>query len=110
MYHVTYEIVTPESAEYGDCDESGFICEDVKSLRDAMDSLFETRTSACDGFECVDASDSDIGHARWFTVYNGMEHFTGATESRSLHLPESMTPASRMRVYALLRHVAGYRD
>lgn len=45
-------------------------------------------------------------HARrWITVYNGMEFETGATESRALHLPETMTAASRARLFRLLKGV-----
>ena len=37
-YSVTYDIVTPESAENGDVAEAGYVAEDV-SLRDAIDAV-----------------------------------------------------------------------
>jgi len=100
MWHVTYDIVTEESAEYGDAEEIGFISED-STLRDAISDLFETRTSHCDGIEYIDANSSSED-ARWITVGNGMEFKTGARESRSLHIPDHITPASRARLCRLL--------
>ena len=43
-FNVTYEIVTQESAEYGEADKSGFVCEDV-TLREAIEALGQTRTN-----------------------------------------------------------------
>lgn len=101
MFSVTYEIVTPESAEYGDAEERGFICQG-ESLRDAIDCLFETRTSQCAGLSCIEPSDSCHESARWITAYNGIEYETGAHENRSLHFPANITASSRKRLIALL--------
>lgn len=100
-FSVTFEIVTPESAEDGEAESLGFIGQNMP-LREAIESLFETRTSAVDGIAYREANDSDACRARWFSVGNGMEFETGATESRSIHFPETMTPASRARLCALL--------
>ncbi len=94
-FNVTYEIVTPESAENGDSDESGFISEGV-SLRKAIDDLFATRTSKCGGVASIENND------RWITVYNGTEFLTGAQESRSLHFPQNITAASKARIWAIV--------
>lgn len=94
---VTYEIVTPESAEHGDAEERGYISQN-ETLRDAIDSLFGTRTSACNGVTAIEPNASDHSAARWITVYNGMEFETGAHESRSLHFPDSLTDVSRARL------------
>jgi len=105
MFNVTYEIVTEASAEHGEAEERGFIVEGA-SLRDALQAVCETRTSFVDGVECIEANDSGIDHARWITVYNGMEYETGAHESRSLHMPEHLTAATRRRIYRLLKESA----
>lgn len=100
-FNVTYEITTPESAENGDSEETGFIVQDV-GLREAIEAVQGTRTSGVDGVECIEANDSDIGAARWITVSNGMEFETGATESRSIHIPDNVTRASRIRIARIL--------
>jgi len=102
-FNVTYDIVTPESAEYGDCEESGFIDCNM-TLRDAIDTLVSTRTNRVDGVTGVDTSESGRDF-RWITVYNGMEYETGAQESRSLHIPDHITPASRARILRLVKRV-----
>ena len=100
-FSVTYEIVTQESAEHGDADERGFIGKDL-SLRDAIDEVNSTRTNMVDGVTCIEPSDSRIEHARWFTVFNGMEFETGAQENRSIHIPDNVTGASRRRIARLM--------
>ena len=96
-WDVTYEIITPESAEQGDADERGYIARHVH-LRDAIELVRETRTSHCGGVEAIEANCSDLSNARWITIYNAMEFFTGARESRSLHFPAALTPSSRRRI------------
>lgn len=100
-FNVTYEIVTPESAEHGEADELGFIAENV-NLREALEYVTGTRTSRVSGVEAIEASDSDISRARWLTVYNGTEFETGAAESRSIHFPPSLTASSKKRIARLL--------
>src|SRR6187401_3245659 len=101
-FSVTFDIVTPESAEHGDFDESGFI-EEALTLRDAVQEVFSTRTSACDGVSSIEADSAPIrGRVRWVTVCNGMEFETGAQESRALHIPESVSEASSRRIARLL--------
>ena len=88
-YSGTYDIVTPESAENGDVAEAGYVAEDV-SLRDAIDAV---------GGVCYEHN----GGYEWFTncEYN-LNYGTGAQESRSLHLPDGITGASRVRIGRLL--------
>lgn len=97
VFSVTYNIVSNE----GDFNESGFVAEDI-GLRDAIGELFDTRTAHCGGVESIEPSDSDVGSARWFTVNNSTEYLTGECESRSLHLPKSITRASRLRLARLI--------
>lgn len=100
-FAVTYEIITPESAEQGDAEERGYISQGV-TLREAIQDVHATRTSQVSGVECIEANDSNPANARWITVYNGSEYLTGAHESRSLHMPDSLTGASRARLVRLV--------
>jgi hypothetical protein len=86
---VTYEIVTPESAEGGEVAEG-------ETLRDAISDLYDCRTSRADSGQGIEDS------GRWFTYYHGQEYETGAYESRSLHVPGSITPSSYRRIAKLL--------
>ena len=98
---VTYEIVTPESAEYGECDESGFIItkEDNRNLRECIKEVLKTRTNLMGGTESIYASinvDSiDIN------VCNNCEYETGSNEYRTLHIA-GITQASAKRLAKLL--------
>lgn len=93
-FTVTYEIVTPESAEFGEADESGTVDTGL-SFRDAIQEVNRTRTNMVDG-----CSVENCG--RWWTVVNGMEFETGAQESRSLHPEGNITDASRGRISRLM--------
>ena len=100
LFSVTYEIVTPESAEHGDTEERGYISRDSR-LRDALADVQATRTSHVYGVEAIEPSSS--GHYfDWVTIHNGMEYLTGARESRSLHIPDNVTSASRVRILRLM--------
>lgn len=100
-FNVTYEIVTPESAEDGEAAELGFIAEGV-TLREALEFVSETRTSHVGGVHAIEANEYPVRAPRWITVSNGMEFMTGAYESRALHFPDSVTGASRRRVARLM--------
>ena len=100
QYTVTYEIVTPESAEYGDAEERGII-DTFTSLREALEYTYRTRTNQVGGIEAIEP-DCSSGPPRWITVFNGMEYRTGAHENRSLHLPDNITPSSAMRIKRLM--------
>lgn len=100
-FSVTYEIVTPESAEYGDAEERGFICKDV-DLREAISEVNRTRTNEVDGVTDISCDEFPMRSPRWVTITNGMEYRTGAQESRSLHMPEELTASTRRRIARLL--------
>lgn len=101
QFAVTYEIVTQESASEGDADERGWIGERL-SLRQALDYVRETRTNQVGGVECIECDESPVRSPRWVTVTNGMEYLTGAQESRSLHIPDHVSAASRRRIARLV--------
>jgi len=99
-FSVTYQIVSQESAEQGEAEEQGYISQDI-GLREAMADLFETRTSHCAGVECVECDDWPVIAPRLIIVSNGLEFKSGDCESRSLHIPEQVTAASRRRIARL---------
>lgn len=101
LFSVTFEIVTPESAEHGDCEESGFVARNV-GLRHAVDYLFATRTSHVDGIEFGNCDDRSV------SIGNGMEFRTGARESRTLHFPPHMSDSTRGRILQLVDGRAGF--
>jgi hypothetical protein len=108
-FTVTYEIVTPQSAAHGEADERGYVddhgCTDTKplplTLRDALKAFRGTRTNRVDGVECTELDSSPCVRPRWITVCNGMEFETGAHESRSLHIPGTVTNSSARRIARL---------
>lgn len=95
LFNVTYEVITPESAEDGDYEESGFQMENV-TLREAWEFL-RWESGNCE------ASSSDIATARWLTMYGEMDPFSGDTTNYSLHFPEKLSAASRVRIARLFR-------
>lgn len=102
-FNVTYDIVTPESAEFGDADERGFVVENA-TLSEAIDAVTSTRTSHVGGVECIEPNiwPWQNGSFDSVTVSNGMEYLTGACESRTLHIPENVTRSSRLRIARLI--------
>ncbi len=95
MFNVTFETITPESAEHGDTETAGFLVENV-SLREAIEEL------GYGGNGC-EANEWPVVDPRWITMYRTSEDYgTGETENRSLHFPDTMTPASKRRVCRLL--------
>ena len=91
-FNVTYEMVTDESAEHGEAADMGFLAESV-SLREAIDSLDY-------GAGDLEANESPVTDPRWITAYDNWEQ--GETVNRSLHFPDNMTAASKLRVCRLL--------
>ena len=96
MFHVSYEIVTEESAEYGDAEERGVISDNV-CLRYAVEDVLAARSSV----SAIEPSSAD--DPRWITVYYEMDPATGDYENRSLHMPYELTQATRRRILKLLK-------
>ena len=94
-FAVTYEIVTPESAEHGDAAERGY-CAPGGWHFDEPTPL--TLSEAASIIGCVEDSGS------WFTETDGRQDYrTGAEERRSLHCPRNITAASYARIRRALR-------
>ena len=101
-FTVTYEIVTPESAEFlSDVNSQGYISKGVR-LREAIEDMLATRTNRVEGREAIVPS-SSLDYYRWIDVINGPEFDTGAQETRTLHLPDDITNASRGRILRLVK-------
>lgn len=92
-YDVTYEI----GSEDGDVAESGFVARGL-TLREAVACVADTRTRHVGGVEAIECDSSPPADPRWITVYNGSEYYTGARESRSLHMPDCLTASTRGRI------------
>jgi hypothetical protein len=88
-FRVTFEIVTPDSAEQGEIAAFGYEVENVR-LRDAIDAA-----------QCRRGGYEDCG--RWFTSIDAVvDAGTGAQASHSVHPPRTITPASYARLARLL--------
>jgi hypothetical protein len=97
-FTVTYEIVTPESAEYGEAEESGFVLPGGWHVdaTDPSDVTMDLRSAAA-----LVSTLEDSG--RWFTETDGhLDYRTGVLERRALHPPRNITPASYKRLSRLL--------
>lgn len=85
-FNVTYEIVTPESAEHGDAEEQGFAAEGVR-LREAWEAM---------GREATQNS------GRWIDNHEyGEDYQSGGRESRAIHPPKNITDSSYRRLLRL---------
>ena len=96
MFNITFETISPESAENGDFEETGFLHEGL-TFREAMDVLRWKR--GC----YVEADSYPVRNPRWFTFYNAEEHhLCGSVTHWSLHIPEHITESSRRRIAKLV--------
>lgn len=100
-FSVYYAIFTDASVEVGEAAERGLI-DDALDLREAIKEVRRTRTNLVGGIESVSTDSWPVKAVRWITVSNSEEYETGARESRTLHLPDTITPASSRRIARLL--------
>ena len=100
-FNVTYELWDETAEIAGDPDDIGYVSKDV-SLRDAIADVIRTFSCTCPGVECVEASDSLLPRARWFTVTNGRDWRDGTQEVRVIRIPDHVTGASRVRIARIL--------
>jgi hypothetical protein len=106
-FQITYEVVTPESAEHGDFAEIGFVTpggfqHSIES-DGAMDAArnnefaFDLR-SAVRTLGCVENA------GRWFVEADGRDNYRDGSNTRySLHPPQNITPSSYGRLCRLLK-------
>lgn len=97
-FQITYEVVTEFSAEHGEAEELGYVLEDV-TLREALDWIDdELGNYSPNGY--VEANCYPVIDPRWFTFYCNQEN--GVAWRFSLHLPSTLTEATRQRI---ARHI-----
>lgn len=90
-FSVTFETLTHESVENGECEDSGYIATDL-TFAEAVRELGY-------GEGGTEPSCSNHSSARWITAYKTNEDYrTGETENRSLHIPIQVTASSRERI------------
>lgn len=95
MFHVTYEIVTPASAECGEAYEAGFVQPGGMKTDDPGEgmTLREALQLASPYEDC----------GRWWQEIDGSDDYrTGANEVRAIHPPANITAASYHRISRLL--------
>jgi len=95
-FSITYEIITHESAENGECAEEGFILQDV-SLKEAMSEL-----RWIGAMEASNTSDSDDWGMWFLQIDPNVDMQTGAEERWSFHVPRGLTPSTRRRIARLV--------
>jgi hypothetical protein len=87
---VTYDRITPESAEEGDLSESGWLDEDGQSMLPADED--ETVVDRAVGFllsEGVNESSGDFSPGTWYmTPWEIISYSTGEEEQKAYHLYE----------------------
>lgn len=97
LFGISYEIVTPESAEDGEAADSGVYMDNML-FSEAWSYL---RNLGAIGCHCeADSYPISLKHPpRWFTFYEVSEDYTtGEVTSYALHVPHNVTPSSRMRI------------
>lgn len=93
---MTYETITPESAEAGDAEDRGFVFESRDCMAHELYSYI-TRDGFCE------PSDSH-GVPRWLTQCGDTDCRTGEVENRSIHPGED---AKSQRVWARVLRITG---
>jgi hypothetical protein len=105
-WNTTYERWTEADTEAGETNDKGFSLENV-TIREAIEDVGGVNAS-------YSANEYPVtGNVRWLTnnSYNEGTHeyfTTGIEEQRSLHIPDHITPSSRLRLARLLGVVTIY--
>lgn len=99
QFHITYETVTPESAEQGDAAERGYV--HPNGGRDTLERVENVEDYAFRLSQCQSRFNSghfeDCGH--WLTAtWSDTDFRTGAETRYSLHPPHNITPSSYRRL------------
>jgi hypothetical protein len=101
VFHVTYEIVTSESAEQGEAAERGYV--HANGGRDAFDRVEDVNDYAMDLRTAVRLSNPCWNNGSWFDSESQIEDYaTDEHVSYSLHPPRNITPSSYARLARLL--------
>ena len=104
MFHVTYDIVTEESAEQGDTAENGYV--HANGMKDSIDRVDNAADYAMDLRTALRHCTPQWDSGTWFDQESQVEDYaTNDHVSYSLHPPRGVTPSS----YARLRRLLGVR-
>ena len=95
-FHVTYDVVTPESAEHADVAEAGFLTPHGGQTTEAIEwTLHQViQYFGCRGF--------DDGGSSFYSCDSTQDYRTGAETSYAVHPYESITGSSYRRVKRFL--------
>lgn len=109
-FHVTYDLVTPRSAEAGDIADSGYVTPGqwrtstytapVREFGAIHDETALTLRQAIDLIAAPYLDDN--GDGSFYEIDGRMDYRTGSEERRALHAPRSITEASLARLARLL--------
>lgn len=102
LINKTFEIVTEESAEGGEIEESGFSAENEPvSFRELVDMLKG---------EFIHASQSPVNRSThvWFTSEPEQDYMTGEYRSESIHFSRE-NPARKAKYWIKAMQCAGFR-
>lgn len=92
----TYETVTPESAENGECEDSGWVFEPREmSLREVLDELRD-----CTELSCSHVTPDNAAHVWASTEAHVEDYSTAETRSESVHL-KGVSNRNAYRIYRL---------
>lgn len=102
MFHVTYDIVTNESAENGDTAENGFV--HANDSRDSIDIVENSADYAMDLRTTLRHCSPQWDCGRWFDQEAQIEDYsTDEHISYALHPPHTITASSYARLKRLLK-------
>jgi len=95
---ISTETYTYRSAEHGEPELTSF----TQNLTFA-DAVYLFRNADSENGIYTDSYPCSINHPpRWLTANGTMHYRSGETENVTLHIPEQVTPSSRMRLMRLL--------
>lgn len=109
-FHVTYDLVTPESAEHGDTEDNGFL--DYCGARHTCAPFYGERAQKLKDAVAMRLRDAInlIGHlesggdgSSYYESDGRQKCRTGEEERRAFHVPRNATASSLARIQRLLR-------
>lgn len=101
-FTVTYEIVTPESAENGDAESRGFVLPGEWHMPIGEALSDGAASPAMDLRAAMQLAYPQEDCGRWFSEIDGRQNYrTGAIETRAIHPPANITAASYARLARL---------
>jgi len=114
-FRLTFEVVTEESAVNGDFARHGFVTRNFRipyrtympknpaefTLRDAIEFLISRESRG--PVEADSCPVSRNNPPRWFNYGGEWDHAAGGYVTIGLHLPDSVTPSSALRIARYLK-------